>query len=152
MRWVTRAGARLDRATMIWFIRRFVDPAAEIVFLPEGEVIANAEATGAIAFHHPQTAFRHTGFRTGLDALLAAYPQHIDPALTLMSLIHRGAETTQRDLTPWSAGVRAMGSGLRMMHEDDAAFVDAVAPFLDALYRFCQDQASPTVATPAGRE
>jgi hypothetical protein len=146
VRWVTRAGARTDRASMIWLIRRMIDPEAEIVFLPDSRVMAEAEATGATPFHHPQAELRHTGFRTGFDVLVTHY-ELTDPALAVMALALRGAETNERQLTPWSVGLRAIGSGIRALHTDDEAFVAAMAPVLDGLYRFCQDLLAP-VATP----
>ena len=33
MRWATRAGIHVDRAACAWLLRRFVDPAAEFVFV-----------------------------------------------------------------------------------------------------------------------
>ncbi len=131
---------------MIWLIRRMIDPEAEIAFLPDSQVMPDAEATGATPFHHPQAALRHTGFRTGFDALITHY-ELTDPALAVMALILRGAETNERQLTPWSVGVRAIGSGLRTLHSGDESFVAAVSPVLDALYRFCQDLLAPA-ATP----
>src|SRR3954468_13004737 len=118
MRWVTRAGARLDRASMIWLIRRRIDPDAEIVFLPDSEVMAYAEAHGATPFHHPGAELRNTGLRTGVDSMIAKH-NLADPALTALALIIRGAETQDRQLTPWSQGLRAIGSGLRAIHEND---------------------------------
>lgn len=146
MRWVTRVGARMDRASMIWLIRKMIDPEAEIAFLPESQVLIDAEETGATPFHHPKAELRHTGFRTGFDSLVTHY-QLTDPALAVMALALRGAETTDRQLTPWSVGIRAVGSGIRALHTDDAEYVAAMAPVLDGLYRFCQDTIAPT-ATP----
>jgi hypothetical protein len=123
---------------MIWLIRRFVDPEAEVVYLPGGEVLEFAEETGATPFHHPKAALRNTGFRTGFDAVIARYGLH-DPALTVMALALRGAETSDRTLTPWSIGLRAIGGGLRSLHEDDEVFVAETGRMLDGLYRFCQD-------------
>jgi hypothetical protein len=149
MRWVTRSGARLDRASMIWLIRREIDPGAEIAFLPEGEVMAYAAEHGATAFHHPGAELRNTGLRTGFDALVAR-EQLTDPALTVLALIVRGVETPARDLTPWSAGLRAIALGLRAHHAGDEEFVAAIGQALDGLYRFCQDLVSIDAA-PVGR-
>lgn len=151
MQWVTRAGARLDRAAMVWLIRRSIDQEAEIVFLPDAEVVDYAERTGATPFHHPQAELRNTGLRTGFDSLLTHY-QLADPALAVLALIVRGAETTDRGLTPWSVGFRAIGSGLRQLHEEDDAFVADVGRVLDGLYRFCQDLLAPAAppARPSG--
>jgi hypothetical protein len=33
VRWATRAGVHIDRASSAWLITRFVDPAAEFVFV-----------------------------------------------------------------------------------------------------------------------
>jgi len=142
----------MDRAAMIWLIRTKIDPKAEIAFLPESQVMTDAEATGSTPFHHPKADLRNTGFRTGFDSLITHY-QLTDPALTVMALALRGAETTDRQLTPWSVGIRAIGSGIRALHTDDAEYVAAMAPVLDGLYRFCQDTVAP-VPTPerAGAE
>jgi transcriptional regulator with XRE-family HTH domain len=141
-KWVTRAGVRMDRAAMIWLIKQQIDPDAEIAILPESEVMEYATETGAIPFHHPQADLRHTGTRTGFDALRSHYGID-DPALAMMSLILRGAETNDRSLTQWSPGFWAIGSGLRQLIDDDELFVAQMAPVFDGLYRFCQDQLAP---------
>ena len=146
MEWVTRAGVRVDRASMIWLIRRFVDPEAKITILPEGEVMAYAERTGATPFHHPQAPMRNTGVRTGFDAVLVQHELH-DPALAVLALILRGAETADRTLTQWSPGLKAIGDGLRRIAADDDAFIASMVPILDALYQFAQDLLAP-VAKP----
>ena len=142
MEWITRTGVRLDRAAMIWLIRREIDPAATITFLPEAEVMAAAGAREATPFHHPQAELRNTGLRTGFDALLYRYGL-TDPALTAMALALRGAETNDRQLTPWSTGLRAIAQGLRAHHADDATFVAAAGTVLDGLYAFCREITSP---------
>ncbi len=147
MEWITRTGARLDRAAMIWLIRNRIDPEATITFLPEADVLAAAEERGATAFHHPQAELRNTGLRTGFDALLYRYGL-TDPPLTAMSLALRGAETNDRQLTPWSAGLRSICLGLRAKHEDDAEFVAAVGTVLDGLHQFCVELTGPA-APPA---
>lgn len=43
LKFVTRAHARVDRIACPWLIRRFMDPHAEILFVPHGEVAAVAE-------------------------------------------------------------------------------------------------------------
>jgi hypothetical protein len=139
MQWVTRAGVRLDRAAMIWTIRTFIDPTAEIAILPENEVMAYAGENGATAFHHPQAALRHQGSRTGFDALRVHY-ELTDPALALMSMVLRGAETSDKSLTQWSPGIAAVTSGMRRRAETDEAFLAAVTPVLEGLYQWCQDQ------------
>ncbi len=148
MQWVTRSGVRMDRAAMVWLIRKEIDPQAEIAILPEGEVMGYAEQTGATPFHHPKTELRNTGTRTGFDALRVHYGLQ-DPALGLLSLILRGAETNDRNLTQWSPGFAAIGSGLRNLTTDDEEFIANIGLLLDGLYRFCQDQLAPVAKPPA---
>ena len=145
MEWMTRTGARLDRAAMIWLIRNHIDPEATVSYLPEADVMAAAGERGATPFHHPQADLRNTGLRTGFDALIFRYGL-TDPAITAMALALRGAETNDRQLTPWSAGLRAIALGLRARHESDEAFVAAVGTVLDGLHQFCVELTGPAAA------
>ena len=139
MEWVTRQGVRLDRAAMIWLIKKEIDPEATIAILPEAEVMPHAERTGATPFHHPKAELRHQGTRTGFDELRVRYDLN-DPALALMAMIHRGAETSDKHLTQWSAGVDAIANGIRKRAKTDEEYLTAIMPLLDGLYQFCQDQ------------
>ena len=114
--------------------------------LPEAEVMEYAKETGATPFHHPKAELRHTGTRTGFDALRVHFDLQ-DPALGLMARILRGGETNDKNLTQWSPGFAAIGSGLRNLVEDDETFIAIMALVLDGLYRYCQDQLAP-VARP----
>jgi hypothetical protein len=131
---------------MAWLIRYYIDAEAEFVYAPSDRVMAVARELGATPFHHVDAELRHTGSRTGFDALLFRY--HLlekDPALALMALVIRGGETTDRHLTPYSAGIKALSNGIRAKYgADDAAIVAAHQPLLDALYWFCQAQLRPT--------
>ena len=50
MKWVTRARPKTDRIACPWLIRRFIDPAAEIVYVARDEVLPYAERTGATIY------------------------------------------------------------------------------------------------------
>jgi hypothetical protein len=149
MKWVTRTNARMDRAAMVWLIKKYIDTDAAITYLPEGEAPEWAEANGATLFHHPKAEFKNTGFRTGVDALITHH-ELTDPALTFLQLIHRGAETNDRQITPYSPGLRAIGNGLRASIADDAQYVDAMSAVYDGLYAFCQETLAPVESK--GRE
>jgi hypothetical protein len=43
MKWITRARPKTDRIACPWLIRRFIDPAAEILYVPAARVLATAE-------------------------------------------------------------------------------------------------------------
>jgi hypothetical protein len=139
MEWVTRQGVRLDRAAMIWLIKKYIDPEAKITILPEAEVMTYAEEHGATPFHHPKAELRHQGSRTGFDALRVRYEIN-DPAIALMAMVHRGAETSAKDLTQWSPGIDAVAGGMRKLAQTDEEYLTRVTPLLDGLYQWCQDQ------------
>jgi len=39
MKWITRENATVDRVACPWLIRRFVDPQAEFLFVPEEQLL-----------------------------------------------------------------------------------------------------------------
>ena len=53
MKWVTRARPKTDRIACPWLIRRFIDPAAEIRYVPADQVLAVAEIEAAHSFDAP---------------------------------------------------------------------------------------------------
>ena len=61
--WITRERPKIDRIACPWLIRRFVDPAARILFVPPADVPGVAEATGAAAFDvdGPGVQWSHAG-------------------------------------------------------------------------------------------
>jgi hypothetical protein len=48
MKWVTRKNANVDRVACPWLITKFVDPAAEFLYVAADEVMATAESEAAI--------------------------------------------------------------------------------------------------------
>src|SRR5574341_109634 len=53
MKWVTRMGAKTDRVACPWLIKKFIDPAAEFLFVPEAEVLQVAGREGGKSFDCP---------------------------------------------------------------------------------------------------
>src|SRR5262249_31637880 len=106
MQWVTRRGIRVNRTATAWLIRRFVDPAAEFVFVEPGEV-ARVQADGAIGFDAPGARYPHDDerHRCSFEALAAEHRPH-DAALQELARIVHGADFAREvALTPESAGL-----------------------------------------------
>jgi len=141
MQWVTRARPKVDRIACPWLIRRFVDPEAEFLYVPADEVIAVAERTGAIPYDVPGVELGHHGPECSFDAILKKY-QLTDPALLQLARIVRGADTTDKDLTPESRGLEAIADGFRRLFDDDHEQLAAESIVYDALYAFCQADSS----------
>lgn len=75
MKWITRSNVKVDRVACPWLIKRFVDPSADFLFVPESELLASTRREGAIPFDAPrlpQVKLNHRGERCSFEAILAA--------------------------------------------------------------------------------
>ncbi|HEX6884909.1 MAG TPA: chromate resistance protein ChrB domain-containing protein [Planctomycetota bacterium] len=137
-RWVTRARPKIDRIACPWLIARFVDPEAEFLYVPPGEVLAVARSKGAVPYDVPDVAFSHAGERCSFDAFLDHYRLH-DPALRELATIVRGADTGELDLAPQAPGLLAVSLGLSRLFADDHEMLRHGMVVYDALYAWCKD-------------
>src|SRR3954463_7931667 len=62
-RWITRERPKIDRIACPWLIARFVDPEAEFVYVPSGDVLSAAREREAIPYDVPDVHFTHEGER-----------------------------------------------------------------------------------------
>jgi len=140
VKWVTRAGARVDRVACPWLIARFIDAEPEFLFVPADQVKEVAAREGAIPFDLGGVELGHHGERCSFDAFLERYNLH-DPALERLAEIVRGADTSKLTLTPESAGLYALAAGFREIARDDHENLRLQFPAYDALYVFCRQLA-----------
>lgn len=137
MKWVTRERPKIDRIACPWLIKRFIDPEAEFLYVPLGEVVRVAEMTGATPYDIPGVEMSHVGERCSFDAFVAKY--HLDDrALHQLASIVRGADTSRLDLTPQSAGLYAISLGLSHVFPDDHEMLRHGLVMYDALYAWCR--------------
>ena len=139
MKWVTRARAKVDRIACPWLITRFVDPSAEFLFVHKDEVRYTSQREGAIPFDVEGVELGHHGEECSFDAILKKYGIE-DPALDLLALIVRGADTTMVDPPPESAGLVAFADGFRTIAKDDHDNMRLQFPAYDALYAHCRSR------------
>jgi hypothetical protein len=143
MKWITRERPKIDRIACPWLVTRFIDPAAEFLFVPPRDVMEVAGRTGAIPYDVPGVELTHVGELCSFDAFLAKYRLD-EPGLRHLAEIVRGADTSRLDLTPQSAGLYAISLGLSHCHADDHAMLAHGLVMYDALYAWCahcQDEA-----------
>jgi rhodanese-related sulfurtransferase len=137
-RWVTRERPKIDRIACPWLIRRFIDPEAEVLYVPAAEVRTIAKEKIATAFDIPDVAFSHEGERCSFDAFMKHYRLK-DPALDELALIVRGADTSRLDLAPQAAGLAAISLGLSRNFENDHEMLEHGMVMYDALYAWCKE-------------
>jgi len=140
-KFVTRERAKVDRIACAWLIRRFIDPNAEILYVPREKVEQVAQNQGALPFDIPDVELGHHADECPFAAFLQKYGL-ADPALARLAKIVRGADTDNRTLTPESPGLYAVASGFHAMwgsqYADDHALLGVELPLYDALYEFCK--------------
>ena len=137
MKWITRERPKIDRIACPWLITRFIDPAAEFLYVPANEVLKTASERDAIPYDVPNVEFSHVGELCSFDAFLAKYGL-TEPALHRMAVIVRGADTNRLDLAPQAAGLLAVSLGLAHTFADDHALLAQGMVLYDALYAWCK--------------
>jgi hypothetical protein len=143
MKWVTREHVKVDRVACPWLIKRYVDPEAEFLFVPANKVLEIAASEEAVPFDIPGVELGHHEGRCSFEAIVAKY--HIeDPAIRLLAEIVHGADVSQ-DLygRPEAPGLKAVAEGFRYLGlKDDHEILDKEFAVYDALYVYCQREAS----------
>ena len=139
MRWITRARPKVDRVACPWLIRRFIDPDAEIVYMPRDDVLRYAEHEGAISFDAPGAMYTHRDGLCSFEVLIDEYKLDSDAALGLMAKVVHGADVSEdADLTPQSRGLEAIARGFMQLGVDDQEQLRLELPVYDALYAWAQ--------------
>ncbi len=144
MKWVTREKAKVDRIACPWLISRFVDPAAEFLFVPKEQVQEVAKRESAIPFDAPDVELGHHleggEERVSFDAIILKY-KLTDPAVLDLAEIVRTADAkgVPRPRSE-GAGMEAAATGFRLIAKDDHDNMRLQFPMYDALYAYCKQR------------
>ncbi len=145
MKWITRANVKVDRVACPWLIKRFVDPEAEFLFVPEDKLLETArreKATPFDASRLPAVKLNHRGDRCTFEAILEDY-QLTDLALQRLGLTVRAADVKgQEHVAPEGIGLRALAEGFAQIGISDEERLARQFPVYDALYKYAQRQTS----------
>jgi len=155
MKWVTREKVKVDRVACPWLIKRFIDPEAELLFVPPEAVLEVAEREGAISYDaRGQGRYDHREGKCTFEVLIEEYGLDDGstepsgrasgrglaevPALQLLADIVHGADTADREYTPQSPGLRAIAEGFHYLDVPDEERLAHGFAIYDALYAWCQ--------------
>jgi hypothetical protein len=146
MTWVTRARPKTDRIACPWLIRRFIDPDAEILFVPTDRVLDVAAAEGGYSFDAKDATYTHRRTPDGelctFEVLVAEHHLDTDPALVrLARIVHAADVSGQLHTDPLGAGLLAIGQGGLYVEDDDQRLLERGMFVYDALYAWCQHYA-----------
>jgi hypothetical protein len=136
MKWVTRKRIHVNRTATGWLIRRFLDPAAEILFVAPEAVASVQEREAAIGFDAPGARLPHKDSR-GRCSFEQLVDERLgeDLALRRLARIVHGADfPDEMDTTPESAGLWAISQGFTDVGTDDAEILSRASFLYDSLY------------------
>jgi AraC-like DNA-binding protein len=137
MKWITRERPKIDRIACPWLIKRFVDQEAEIIYVPFDQVIKKSKELDAIPFDLPDVEYTHHGDECTFDYIIKKHKLK-DPALRVLAVIVRGADTDRHDLASQSSGLWAISAGLAHNIKDDLQLLARGMMIYDALYSWAK--------------
>ena len=141
MKWVTRARPKTDRIACPWLIRRFIDPEAEILYVPNGDVLTVERDQDAHGFDTPGARYDHRDGLCTFEVLIHDYELTGDAALMRLSrAVHAADIDTELDTDPLGPGLLAIGIGGLDAEEDDHQLLERASFVYDALYAWCQQE------------
>jgi hypothetical protein len=144
MKWVTRENAKVDRIACPWLIKRFIDPEAELLFVPDEQVLEVSEREGARSYDAPGADYTHRDGKCSFDVLLEEFKLTDDPGLVrLAQIVHAADVAEDIDSCPEGRGLLAIAHGFALVHgTEDHKKIALETPMYDALYAWCRQQAS----------
>jgi len=145
MRWVTRARPKTDRIACPWLIRKFIDPDAEIVYVPADQVLVVAAELGAKSFDAPGATYTHRDGKCSFETLIEDHGLEADPALVrLARIVHAADIEAEIDGDAAGPGLLAIGIGGLDVESDDQRLLERATFVYDALYAWCARQVAMT--------
>ncbi|MGH9274061.1 MAG: chromate resistance protein ChrB domain-containing protein, partial [Acidimicrobiales bacterium] len=120
MKWVTRVRPKTDRIACPWLIRRFIDPDAEILYVPTDQVVTVQDEQGAHGFDTAGATYDHRGNQCTFEVLIDEYDLASDPALVrLARIVHAADIESEVDTDPFAPALLALAFGGLDVEADD---------------------------------
>ena len=136
MKWVTRERVHVDRVACPWFIKRFIDPDAEFIFVPrDTDPSTIKEGT---PFDMKGVELGHHGDKCSFDAFMEKYNIQ-DPALKKVQSIVSEADSDVVH-SPLAVALDVFGRGYRLICKDDYETLEKEFYLYDALYAYFKKQ------------
>jgi len=144
MKWVTREKANVDRIACPWLIKRFIDPDAEFLFVARDEVLEVAARESAHSHDSPGAEYTHRDGKCSFDVLVEEFKLTDDPGLVrLAQIVHAADVSEDIHSSPEGPGLSAIAHGFALLHgAEDYRKIELETPMYDALYAWCQDEAT----------
>jgi hypothetical protein len=147
MKWVTRARPKTDRIACPWLIRRFIDPDADIHYVPTDEVLVVQANDNAHGFDTPGAEFDHRDNKCTFEVLIEHHGLGDDAALVrLARIVHAADISSEIDTDPFAPALLALAMGGLDVEPDDQRLLERASFVYDALYAWCVRQVAAGAA------
>ncbi len=133
MKWATRRGCHVDRAACAWLIGRFIDSAAEFVFVDDPDEVP----PDATAFDVRGVALSHHADACSFETFLRHYALRDEALAEIGRIVHDADLGDERHGAPEAAGLDVLLRGMSMTLDDDR-LLEISRPLFDGLYAFKQ--------------
>ncbi len=139
MKFVTREKPKVDRVACPWLIKKFVDPNAELLFVPSDQVMAVAEREGALPYDVPNVELGHQDGGSSFESFIRKY-KLTDPALLELAKIVRAADTQDKAAAPEGEGLRQIANGWHLLDWPLEKRLEFGFALYDCLYAVCRNR------------
>ncbi len=131
MKWATRAGIHVDRAACAWLIDRFVDEAAEFVYVTDPADVPS----DATPFDMLDCALSHHGQDVSFETILR-HNELVDPVLwRIGQIVHQADVDDDLHDAPEADGLDLIIRALGVDHDDEGVRV-LTSTIFDSMYRY----------------
>jgi hypothetical protein len=130
-----------------WLIARFVDSAAEFLFVPRNQVEKVAAETGAIPFDVPGVELGHHEGRCSFEAIIKKYELTDEALARLAKIVHAADVASDMHTDEIAPGLEAIATGFGLIFPDDHVNIRAQFVVYDALYAWCRLQTAKDQGT-----
>jgi hypothetical protein len=130
-RWVTRRGIKVDRMASAWLIRRFIDPAAQFVFVDPDSYVPGA---GDVRFDMFEGEYTHEYDFCTFEILVSRFGIDDRAVKPIGEVVHDIDVKDAKFARVETPGVASVIEGIVATHSSDEARLAAGAALFDALY------------------
>ena len=137
MKFVTREKPKVDRVACPWLIKKFIDPNAQLLFVPANEVLSTAEREGALPYDVPNVELGHYEGSSSFESFIRIY-NLTDPALLALAKIVRAADTDDHAAALEGEGLRQIATGWHLLDWSLEKRLEFGFAMYDCFYAVCQ--------------
>jgi hypothetical protein len=138
MLWITRSHVHVDRVACPWLITRFIDSAAEFLFVPKSQIDKVARETDGIPFDAPEVELGHHEGRCSFESIILKYELKDAALLRMAKIVHAADVADDIDTDPIARGLEAIASGFSLRFPNDQENLEYQFDIYDALYAWCK--------------